>query len=90
MAIDFDRNEDLCFFSVDLEGRETDVCWSIPREQQPYRRFHPIDPSMRIGSLAIAPDGHAVAMRFGTPGGLSPPAVCELQTTGYRRRSAPR
>jgi hypothetical protein len=80
IAIDFDRNEDLCFFSADVEGRDTDVCWSIPREQVPYKRFHPLDFSMRIGGLAIAPDGRAVAMRFGTPEALSPPAVCELET----------
>lgn len=80
LAIDFDRNEELCFFSADLEGRDTDVCWSIPRDQQPLTRFHPLDQSLRVGSLAIAPDGHGVAMRFGTPGGLSPPAVCELET----------
>lgn len=79
LAIDFGRNEDLCFFSADLEGHEADICWSIPREQRPYRRFYPLDPSLRVGSLAIAPDERAVAMRFGRPGALSPPAVCELE-----------
>lgn len=81
IAIAYDRSEELCFFSTDLDGRETDICWSIPRDQQPYKRFHPLDPTLRVGGLAIAPDGHAVAMRFATPGGgLSPPAVCELET----------
>ena len=80
IAIDYDRNEDLCFFSVDLEGRDSDLCWSIPRDQHQYKHFFPMDQSWRIGSLAIAPDGHAVAIRFGTPDGLSPPAVCELET----------
>jgi Tol biopolymer transport system component len=80
VAIDFDRNEELCFFSASFEGRDTDVCWSIPRDQLPYKRFHPLDPSLPIVSLAIAPDGHAVAMRFGAAEGLSPPIVCELET----------
>ena len=80
VAIDFDREEDLCFFSVDLEGRDADVCWSVPQEQLSFKRFHPLDQTLRVGGLAIAPDGHSLAMRFGTPGGLSPPAVFDLAT----------
>ena len=79
VAIDFDRNEELCFFSVDLEGRDSEICWSVPRDQHPYKRFHPLDQSLRIDSLAIAPDGRALAMRFGTADGLSPPAIFELE-----------
>ena len=80
VAIDFDIEEDLCFFSVDLEGRDADVCWSVPQEQLAFKRFHPLDQTLRVGGLAIAPDGHSLAMRFGTPGGLSPPAVFDLAT----------
>jgi hypothetical protein len=79
VAIDFDRNEELCFSSVELEGRDSELCWSVPRDQHTFKRFHPLDLSLRIVSLAIAPDGRAVAMRFGAPEGLSPPAVFELE-----------
>ncbi len=80
VAIDFDREEDLCFFSIDFEGRDSDVCWSVPREGLPYKRFHPLDQGLRVGSLAVAPNGRAVAMRFGTPAALSLPAVFDLAT----------
>ena len=80
VAIDYSRDEDLCFFSVDFEGRDTQVMWIVPRERLPYKPFHPLDQSIRVGSLSIAPDGHSVAMRFGTPGagGLSrrPSTTC--------------
>ena len=33
VAIDFDRDDERCFFAVDFEGRDTEVCWSFPRDQ---------------------------------------------------------
>jgi Tol biopolymer transport system component len=80
LAIDFDRQEERCFFSVDIEGRDTDVVWSVPRERGIFKRFHPVDGSMRIGSLAVSPDGRAVAVRFGPPTALTLPAIYDLTT----------
>lgn len=80
LAIDFGHDGELCFFSVDMKGRDVDVAWTVPRDRLPYSRFVPLDQSLRVGGIAIAPDGHAVALRFGTPGGLSPPAICEPAT----------
>ena len=89
VAIDYSRDEDLCFFSVDFEGRDTQVMWIVPRERLPYKPFHPLDQSIRVGSLSIAPDGRSVAMRFGTPGpgGLSPPAIYDLPTEQSTERT---
>ena len=67
VAIDFDREGERCFFSVDLEGRDSDVVWSIPRERVTHKRFHPLDISQRIEGLAVSPDGQLVAVRFGSP-----------------------
>jgi Tol biopolymer transport system component len=80
VAIDFSRDEDLCFYSVDFDGRDTQVMWTVPRERQTYKPFHPLDQSLRVVSLSLAPDGHALAMRFGTPGDVSQPAIFSLAT----------
>ncbi len=80
LAIDFDREAERCCFSVDLEGRETDLAWSIPRDREIQSRFSPLDPSQRIGALAVSPDGRMAAIRFGTPDSLSPPALFDSES----------
>ncbi len=84
LVLDYGRNNDeLCFFTAEMAGRGHDVCWSVPAQHHAYKRFHPVDPSLRIAGLAIAPDGRAVAMRFGPAEAPSPPAVVELETDGH-------
>jgi len=80
VAIDFDREAERCFFSVDLEGRDSDLVWGIPRDHETHKRLNPLDVSQRIGSVAVSPDGRTVAMRFGAPGGLSSPALYDSET----------
>jgi hypothetical protein len=74
VAIDCDRDEERCVFAVDFVGRESEIVWSNPRERYS-KRFHPLDPSLRIGSLAVSPDWQVVAARFGPAGMLSHPAI---------------
>jgi Tol biopolymer transport system component len=78
VAIDCQREEERCFFAVDFDGRDTEVVWSVPIERKTVKRFHPVDNSLRVGSLAISPDGHFLALRFGTPGRLTPPAIQDV------------
>jgi Tol biopolymer transport system component len=80
LAIDFDREGERCFFAVDVEGRDHDMVWSIPREKLTHKRFHPLDISQRIEGLAASPDGQVVAVRFGSSGGLTPPALYDSET----------
>src|SRR5262249_16163917 len=42
VVIDFDREAERCFFSVDMEGRDSDLVWSIPRDRETHKRFHPL------------------------------------------------
>ncbi|MFI5459301.1 MAG: TolB family protein [Isosphaerales bacterium] len=79
VAIDFDREAERCFFSVDLVGRDSDLVWSIPRDHETHKRYNPLDVSQRIGALAVSPDGRSVAVRFGMPGALSPPALTDYE-----------
>jgi hypothetical protein len=80
IALDFDAEAERCCFSVDIEGRDSDLAWSIPRDHEIQSRFSPLDPSQRISALAVAPDGRMAAMRFVTPEGLSPPALFDRET----------
>ncbi len=78
LAIDYQREEERCFFAVDFQGRDTEVVWSVPRDRITVKRFHPIDGSLRIGSLAISPDGRFLALRFGPPSRLTLPAIQDV------------
>ena len=81
VAIDIDRDEERCFVAVDVAGRDAEVIWGIPRDQTTYKRFHPLDTSLRIGGIAGSPDGRAVALRFGPPDALTLPAIYEPATS---------
>jgi hypothetical protein len=77
-----DRDGENLFFTADIEGEPTQIAWFRPRSGETYKRFHPFDPSIRIGALAVNPNGRLLAMRVGRPGYLSPPAVCDPMTNG--------
>jgi hypothetical protein len=85
IAIDYHREEERCFFAADFEGRDTEVVWSVPREQKIVKRFHPIDNRLRVGSLAASPDGRSLALRFGSPDRLSPPAIVDVHDAAADR-----
>src|ERR1700728_4072586 len=80
VAIDFDRDGERSFFSVDLQGRDCDLAWSIPRDRMTHKKFHPLDPSQRIKSVAVSPDGQSVAVRFASESGLTAPALYDSET----------
>ncbi len=77
VAMDFCRDEDQCFIALDLEARESSILWTNPRERQFNKPIDPLDRSLKVGSVAVAPDGRVVALRFGVPGreALSPPLI---------------
>jgi hypothetical protein len=80
VALDVDRDEERCFIAVDIAGRDADVVWGIPRDRTTFKRFHPLDVSLRIGGLAGSPDGRTLALRFGAPDDLTLPALYETAT----------
>jgi dipeptidyl aminopeptidase/acylaminoacyl peptidase len=77
ITIDFDREGEHCIFAVDYVGRDSAMVTALPSERQILRPFNPLDVSQRIAAVAISPDGHTVAARFGPPDSLTPPAVCD-------------
>jgi Tol biopolymer transport system component len=82
LTIDIDREAERCFYSVDLEGRDTDLVWTILNNRPPFtqKRSHPLDGSQRLGAIAASPDGRLLAARLLTSRGLTPPAVWDLET----------
>jgi hypothetical protein len=80
VPIEFDREGERCFFAPDIEGRDSELGMGMLRDQHIPKRFHPIDMGLKIGSLAISPDGRYLAIRFGSLSSLSPPALYDLGT----------
>jgi hypothetical protein len=80
VAIDCDREAERCVFSLDQEGQDVALVWGALREPENYKRFHPFDVTQRVGALAVSPDGATVALRFESSEGLTPPAICELDS----------
>ncbi|MBV8128679.1 MAG: PD40 domain-containing protein [Planctomycetaceae bacterium] len=77
-SLGFDRDQEQCIFSADLEGQIPVIGYSNIRRQTVLKKFHPIDISLRIGSLALHPDDQLAAVRIDTLGGSSPPLLCDL------------
>jgi hypothetical protein len=80
VTIDFQRETERCVYSLDVDAPDFDVVSWTPQEQEIHPGFHPLDASLRIGGLAISPDAKSVAVRFGTPDDLSPPAVFDADS----------
>ncbi len=81
-SLGFDRDQEECVFTADLEGQIPVIgyCNNI-RRQSILKKFHPLDINLRIGSLAMHPEAQVVAVRIDTVGGSSPPLLCDLGTT---------
>jgi WD40-like Beta Propeller Repeat len=84
IAIDFDKEGEMSFHAADLENRESEVISSTLRDSQPHRRIQPVDAILRIGAIAVSPDGHCLAVRLGDPETLSHPALFSIETEQTR------
>ena len=77
-SFSFDRDGDELFYVSDVEGQPTQIAWYRPRTDEPRDRFPLIDETVRIGALAVSPDARTLALRVGSPGNLSTPALLDL------------
>ncbi len=73
-----DRDGENLFYTIDVEGRPSEIWWYRPRNKEVLRRFHPIDCAVRIGGLAISPSDRTLALRVGNPGSWAPPGLVNL------------
>lgn len=85
-SLTFDRDGENLFSSNAVEGVPNQVTWFHPRDGAVYKKFHPVDYSLPIGSLAVTPDGRTLAARVGGGDRLSPPLLCDLAVGEPRAR----
>jgi Tol biopolymer transport system component len=73
-----DRDGENLFYTIDVEGRPSEIWWYRPRNKEVLRRFPPIDCAVRIGGLAVSPSDRTLALRVGNPGSWAPPGLVDL------------
>ncbi|MGC8642450.1 MAG: hypothetical protein ACP5XB_21525, partial [Isosphaeraceae bacterium] len=79
-SLSLDRDQEQCVFSADENERVSAFAFANVPRQQRLKRFHPLDVTLRLGSLALAPEGQLVAIRVETAGHLAPLLLCHLGT----------
>ncbi len=79
-SFSLDRDGDELYYVSDVEGQLTEITCFRPRTGETAEKFHPIDPMVRLGALALSPSGKTLALRVGSPGDLSPPAILDRET----------
>ncbi len=62
-----DRDGEVMLSSSDVDGQAAAIVWKHPTTQETVDRFNPVDISVRIGALALSPNGKTLAIRFGWP-----------------------
>ena len=82
-SFSLDRDGDELYYVSDVEGQLTEITCFRPRTGETAEKFHPIDPMVRLGALALSPSGKTLALRVGSPGDLSPPALLDRETKEF-------
>lgn len=84
VSIAFDREQEQCVFATDIQGQPPQIKIANIGRGAIIRPFHPLDITIRMGALALAPDGQTVAVRMNSPGKSAPPLFCDLSTEAVR------
>jgi hypothetical protein len=79
-SFSIDRDGDELFHVTDSEGQLTEITCFRPRTGETVEKFHPIDPLVRIGALALSPSGKTLAIRAGSSGVLSTLALLDRES----------
>ena len=82
-SFSLDRDGDELYYASDVEGQLTEIVCFRPRTGETAEKFHPIDPMVRLGALALSPTGKTLALRVGSPGDLSPPALLDRESKEF-------
>jgi hypothetical protein len=82
-SFSFDRDGDELYYVSEVEGQLTEITCFRPRTGETASKFHPIDPMVRVGALALSPNGRTLALRVGSPGDLAPPALLDRDSKEF-------
>jgi hypothetical protein len=75
--LSFTRDQQVGVFSLDMED-EVPILGTLGLERPIiFKRFHPLDIAIRLGAVAILPEGREVAVRAETVRDLCPPLLCD-------------
>ncbi|MDG3002966.1 hypothetical protein [Paludisphaera mucosa] len=77
LALDGEQEQAVCL--VDTEGQDQVVKWGNLHTQNTFKRFHPLDAGLQIGSPAVAPDGRSLVFRV-EDGGAGLVALLDLNS----------
>ncbi len=78
LSLDHEQDQAICL--IEVEGQEQAVKWCNVRTLNTFKRFHPLDLSLRIGAPAVSPDGRTMAFRVQGRENLGLPAFCDLSS----------
>src|SRR5262249_34452639 len=79
-SFSFDREGNELCHEREVHGHLTEHTRYRRRTGETTDKFHPIDPLIRIGALALSPSGKALAFRVGSMGELSTPAILDRES----------
>ena len=88
-SFSLDRDGDELFYVSDVEGQLTEIIWFRPRTGETAEKFHPIDPMVRLGALALSPSGKTLAFGSVRPAISRPRHCCDLETQASSRPLVP-
>jgi hypothetical protein len=77
VSLGFDRNQDQCAFAAEVPGQEPVIGFCNVRVPQTSKRFPAIDISLRIGVLAMHPEGQTLAVRVEGAEKSGPAFLCD-------------
>jgi hypothetical protein len=84
VSIAFDREQEQCVFATDIQGQPPQIKVANISRRVIIRPFHPLDITIRMGALALAPDGQTIAVRMNSAGKAALPLFCDLGTEAVR------
>jgi hypothetical protein len=80
VSLSLDRDQDQCAFAAEIPGHDPMIGFCNIRLPQTSKRFPAIDVSLRVGVLAMHPDGQLVAVRVEGLAKSGPVFLCELSS----------
>ena len=86
VSIALDGEGENLFCSTVIDGMPQQITWYRPRENAVYKKFSILDYTAPMGSLSLSPDNRTLAARIGSSDRLSPPALCDLESSDQRSR----
>ena len=84
IAFAIDRDQEQCVFSAELPSQPAAIGFGSISQPMILKRLHPLDLSMRLGTLSLHPESNLVAVRIEAQPGVALPLLLDLNTEAVR------